>query len=123
MNKALEGTIKVTGKGVGYFKDPQDEDNDFEIGPESINTALNGDTVKVEPTDKEIYGRKQAKVVEIVERKKTHFVGTFDEGFVIPDDKRMYRDIFIAPENVAGAKSRDKVQVELLEWPDASKSP
>src|SRR4051812_16522137 len=99
MTKTLEGTIKVTGKGVGYFKDPNDLKSDFEIQPEAMNTALNGDTVKIEITDKEVYGRKQARVLEILERKKTFFVGTFDNGFVIPDDKRVYRDFFIAPES------------------------
>lgn len=120
MKQLLEGTIKVTGKGVGYFAVPETE-IDLEVQPENINTALNGDTVKIEPLAKEIYGRKQARVVEIISRRKTHFVGTFDKGFVIPDDKRMYRDI--AAEGVGGAKDGDKVFVELTEWTDASKSP
>lgn len=116
----LEGTIRVTGKGVGYFEDPQGGD-DFEIQPENLKAALNRDTVIVEPTGKEIYGRKQAKVVEILERHKTEFVGTFDDGFMIPDDKRMYRDIFV--EDPKGAKNGDKIQVHLTSWEDPSKSP
>ncbi|MBX4189657.1 ribonuclease R [Candidatus Parcubacteria bacterium] len=131
MNQTLEGVIRVTGKGVGYFKNPADENNDFEIQPENINMALNGDTVRVELLAQEIYNRKQAKVVEVVERKKTAFVGTLEVSdspeasgfFLVPDDKRMYRDIFV-PKNEAGdAKPGDKVQVELTEWPDPTKSP
>ncbi len=126
MKGELVGVIKVTGKGVGYFALP-DSDTDLEIQTESINTALNGDTVKLELLDKEIYGRKQAKVVEIISRKKTHFVGTFeDDGgkyFVIPDDKRMYRDLVIDKDNILNAKHGDKVVSEIIEWRDASKSP
>lgn len=124
MSKTLEGIIKVTGKGVGYFALPAQSgvpEIDLEIQPESINTALNGDTVKIEALDKEVYGRKQAKVIAIVRRKKTHFVGTFDKGFVVPDDKRMYRDIII--EKSEGAKDGDKVLAEIAKWDDSKKGP
>lgn len=124
--KMLEGTIRVTGKGVGYFENP-DSDVDFEIQPENIKTALNRDRVKIEPTGRELYGRKQARVVEIVERHKTEFVGTLEEDaagfFLVPDDKRMYRDIFIPKDKVRTGKSGDKAQVKITEWEDTSKSP
>ncbi len=124
--KILEGTLKVTGKGTGYFLLPEEE-QDLEIQPEHINTALNRDRVKVEILDKEIFGRKQAKVVEIIERDRTEFVGTLEEEdgklFLVPDDKRMYRDIFIPAENAKGAKAGEKVQVKLVEWTEPSKSP
>ncbi len=115
------GTVRVTGKGVGYFEAP-DGGTDFEIQPENINTALNRDTVRVEDLKSvSQYGRKQAKVVEIIERHKMEFVGTLDNDFVVPDDKRLYRDIHI--ENLKSAKDGDKVQVKIIEWTDASKSP
>jgi ribonuclease R len=123
MNKTLEGIIKVTGKGVGYFANPNDATSDFEIQEGNIGTALNGDTVKIEVLSHEVYNRKQAKVVEILERKKMNFVGLFDGSFVIPDDKKMYRDIAIDPKNTLGAKSGDKVQAKITSWLDASKSP
>jgi len=113
MNKILEGTIKVTGKGAGYFTNPADATNDFEVQPENIGTALNNDTVKVEVLEHEVYGRKQAKVTEIISRKRTTFVGMFDGAFVIPDDKKMYRAISIDSANKLGAKDGDKVQPNL----------
>ena len=122
----FEGTVHVTGKGVGYFPVP-DADEDFEIQPENLNAALNRDKVKVEPLQKEIFGRKQARVVEIRERHKTEFVGALEKAeegfFLVPDDKRMYRDIFVQKEKVKNAKEGDKVQVKIVEWPDPSKSP
>ncbi len=121
------GIIRVTGKGVGYFPIP-DSDEDFEIAPEQINTALNRDTVRIEDLKKKSpYDRKMAKVVEIVKRAKTEFVGTLEKSsegfFVIPDDKRFYRDIFVQADKVMNAKSGDKVQVRLGEWSDSAKSP
>lgn len=129
-NKIIEGTIHVTGKGIGYFPIPNADEN-FEIQTENINSALNRDRVKVEPVNKEIFGRKQARVVEIVERNKTEFVGTLEKHdsldgrgfFLVPDDKRMYRDIFVPIESAKNAVERNKVQVKITEWSDPSKSP
>lgn len=125
-SQILEGSIRVTGKGVGYFAVP-DADQDLEIQPENINTALNHDRVKVEKLGKKVYDREQARVVEIVERHKTEFVGTLekenDNFFLVPDDKRMYRDIFVPAEKIKGAEDGQKVQVKITEWGDPAKSP
>ncbi|MEX2013618.1 MAG: ribonuclease R [Parcubacteria group bacterium] len=122
----LEGIIRVTGKGVGYFPAPDDAP-DFEVQPDNLNAALNRDRVKVELLPKEILGRKQAKVVDIIERHKTEFVGTLEKAdtgfFLVPDDKRMYRDIFVPADATRKATEGDKVQVKIVEWPDPSKSP
>ena len=122
----FEGIVRVTGKGIGYFPIP-DADEDFEIQPENLNAALNRDKVRVESLQKEILGRKQARVIEIVERHKTEFVGTLEKTekgfFLVPDDKRMYRDIFVPFNSARGAFGGDKVQVKIIEWPVPSKSP
>jgi ribonuclease R len=134
-DKALEGKIKVTGKGVGYFPIAGTAES-FEIAPDFINCALNGDKVRIEPLGREVYGRKQARVVEVLERKRVEFVGTVDLHaeagmtdtgeayyFVVPDDKRMYRDIFVLVKDAEGANPGDKVQVRISEWTDPKKSP
>ncbi len=120
------GPIRVTGKGVGYFP-IRDTEEDYEIGPEDINSALNGDIVRIEPLGRESYGRKLARVAEVIERKKLDFVGTIEKSdnnfFLIPDNKRMYRDIFVSGDNANGAKEGDKAQVHITKWDDAKKSP
>ena len=122
----LEGMIRVTGKGVGYFSISEKEE-DLEIQPENLSAALNRDRVKVAPLGKEVFGRKQAKVLEIVERHKIEFVGTLEKDgenfFLVPDDKRMYRDIFVPLDFARGASDGDKVQVKIIDWSDPSKSP
>jgi ribonuclease R len=127
MKEKLTGTIKVTGKGVGYFPNPKDENDDFEIQPERMKTALSGDSVVVSPLGTEVYGRKQAEVLEIVERKKTAFVGTLEKSadgfYLIPDDKRMYKDIFVSNDKAMGGKDGDKVQVKIIEWTNEVKGP
>jgi len=125
-NNILEGIIRVTGKSVGYFSLP-DQDQDLEIQPENLSAALNRDRVRVELLGKKVLGREQARVIEIIERHKTEFVGTLEqtpEGFfLVPDDKKMYRDIFVPLDSTHGASDGDKVQVKIIEWSDPSKSP
>ncbi|MEX2010410.1 MAG: ribonuclease R [Parcubacteria group bacterium] len=123
----LTGKIRVTGKGVGYFPIP-DADEDYEIQPEHIKTALNGDEVKVVPLNRENYGRKLAEVIEIIKRKKIDFVGAVEDPgsdhiFIVPDDRRMYKDIYVARNDSMKAEEGDKVQVHITEWKDTTKSP
>lgn len=116
----------MTGKGVGYFVGPNGGE-DFEVQPENNKTALNRDRVKVELLGHEVYGRRQAKVIEIIERHKTEFVGTLEKDgqnfFLVPDDKRMYRDIYIPGEKAGKGEAGDKAQARITEWEDSSKSP
>ena len=125
-NKILEGAIRVTSKGVGYFP-IQDESEDYEIQPDNLNAALNHDRVKIALLGRTIFERKQAKVIDIVERHKTEFVGTLEKDgnlfFLVPDDKRMYRDILLSRDKILNAKEGDKLQAKITEWPDPSKSP
>ena len=125
-NKILEGAIRVTSKGVGYFPTP-DESEDYEIQPENLNAALNHDRVKITLLGRTIFERKQAKVIDIVERHKTEFVGMLEKDgdvfFLVPDDKRMYRDILLPRDKILNAKEGDKLQAKITEWPDPSKSP
>ena len=54
-------------------------------------------------------------------------VGTFEKdknfGFVVPDDKRIYQDIFIPKEEIKDAKNGYKVVVEMVRWPQKRRNP
>lgn len=126
----LEGDLRVSAKGVGYVSlDPSlgKKSEAVEIEPSDLNTGLPGDLVKIS-LDPAIPNRpRTGEVVEILERKKLEFVGVLEsEGgftYLVPDDKRVYKDFLIAPDKLAGAKAGDKVLVKLLEWRDAKKDP
>ncbi|MFZ3019907.1 MAG: ribonuclease R [Minisyncoccia bacterium] len=126
----LTGKIVATARGVGYFRRDEHPDGDLEIAPEKMKTAFHGDTVEIrELGTKSSWGKPQAEVVNILERRKEQFVGTMEEMkgkdffFVIPDDKRMYKDIFVSATNTLGAVNRDKVLVKITSWGDGTKAP
>jgi ribonuclease R len=121
------GKITATAKGVGYFE-IEGTDQDIEIAPFLMNTALHGDIVEIELLPEKKYDRVQGKVTKVVERAKMQYVGTLagksDEFFFLQaDDRRMYKDIFIHNSNSLGARRGDKVVVQIVSWKDPQKSP
>ncbi len=119
-NKTLTGPISINTKGVGFF-DIDDKDS-IEIQPQYVNRAFHGDTVEISLTGEKIKNRAQGKVTKIVKRAKTEFVGVVDQHdgktFVIPDDKRLYIDIFLSEKTKVSKGS--KVLVEIIDWDSAT---
>lgn len=116
----LSGNISINTKSVGFvnlLNEKTGLDEAFEIQTPNLNRAFHGDLVEIETTGEKIKNRSQAKVIKIVERARDEFVGTvtINEGksYVIPDDKRIYVDIFIDDKR---AKVGEKVLVKIEDW-------
>ena len=120
------GTVTVSGRGVGYFT-VEGFDDDIEIQTPLLKTALNNDEVEIKILPAQEGVRRQGEVVTLIKRAKTRFVGTLNQTkdffFLKPDDRRMYRDIFVHVSNSKGAKDGEKVLVEITGWKDPMKSP
>lgn len=121
----LKGIISISQKGTGYVT-TEVFDDDVEIGPSGLNTALHGDTVEIAVLPQKP-GRKKGEVVRIIRRAKTGFAGVLEKKdsvfFLRPDDTRMYADVLI-PENFLGqAKPGQKVFAEIVSWSDSRKPP
>lgn len=124
--KTLTGPIIVSGRGTGYFR-AEGFEEDIEIQEHNLRTALHGDEVEIAVLPKREGERQQGEVINILKRAKMKFVGTLDKTgdffFLKPDDRRMYRDIFIHASNAKGAKNGDKVYAEITGWRDPKKAP
>ncbi len=121
----VTGKISTIRKGMGFVADPTDEENDIVIENDKLNFALNGDTVEVEIISKK--PEKLGKVTKVLERARATFVGTVEERDgkkgIIPDDKKMYVDFMLSPDESVKVKAGDKVQVSLGDWSDPHKNP
>ena len=120
------GKIHVKTQGYGFLI-TEDKKNDIFISQKNMSTALHGDTVRV-ALFAHFKGKSQeARVVEVVKRARTNIVGIFQEGkfwgLVIPDENKIHRDIYIAPEYQMDAKNGQKVVAHLLEWKDERQNP
>ncbi|MGB0882711.1 MAG: ribonuclease R [Vicingaceae bacterium] len=122
----VEGKVDMTSRGAAYIVVDGSED-DIYINPRNTNTALNGDTVKVN-VFKSRHGKKtEGEIVEVVERAQTEFVGVIEKSanfsFVITDNTRMPVDIFISNDKLKNAQDGDKVIAKITEWPLDKKNP
>jgi exoribonuclease R len=104
-------------------------DMSFEIQPENLSGAFHGDIVETVSLGKKIRDRAQARVTRIISRAKNEFVGTIRKNdkisFLVPDDKRMYVDIFIPYSETENIPENSKVLAEITDWgnPSQKKNP
>ncbi|MBL9131026.1 MAG: ribonuclease R, partial [Verrucomicrobiaceae bacterium] len=130
----VPGVIQITRGGRGFVA--PDEPGIGEIGiPESgTDTAMHGDRVLVrlnirpQGLNKGAPGENTGKVVRVLERKRTQFVGTLQQSkqylFVKPDDPRLPGAVMVPPPRDVGRKAiiGDKVVVEITAW-DSPQTP
>ncbi|BFH65766.1 ribonuclease R [Paenibacillus azoreducens] len=119
----LRGRLQVHTKGFAFLLPEDKEHPDVYIGANDLMSAMNGDTVLIRITTRGPAGGKlEGEVVKIITRAVNQVVGVFQGheayGFVLPDDKRIVRDIFIPKESIGGAVDGDKVVVDIVSYPE-----
>lgn len=124
----VEGVISTTGKGFGFIEDPENTEKDIFIDVGNLNTALNGDIVKVKVRAEMSPKGRLGDVIEVISRNREMFVGTatLEKGaiIVVPDDKKMYTTFSIATSDAPkDVKSGDKVYLKMSPWNDPKKNP
>ena len=125
-SSVIQGKIQVKTQGFAFLLTPESEE-DIYIGPGNLGLALDGDTVKVQLFAAAKSRRREGRVVEIVERQRRYIVGVLNKGkhyyYLVPDDARIYRDIFVHESDLNGAKDGQKVAVEIDFWQDEWMNP
>ena len=121
------GLLVCNKKGFGFIK-VEDGSDDVFIPAKSMSNAFHNDTVRFEivSVDEE-RGKKEGKIVEILEHKIKNVVGTYVDcekfGFIKPDIKNITSDIFVTKRNSKRAKNDDKVIVEIQNYGNGKKGP
>ncbi|GKV69937.1 ribonuclease R [Sporosarcina sp. NCCP-2716] len=122
----VRGKFIGHAKGFGFVTPETEGMDDIFIPPTEVNSAMNGDIVLVRVSSSSHGDRREGSIIRIAERKTTKVVGTYQDnrgfGFVIPDDKKLPMDIFIAKGDNLGAIEGHKVVVEITEFPSDRKS-
>lgn len=116
----ITGVISLNGKGKGFIN-VEDIEDSFPVEAEDTGTALPGDTVEAE-TYMDFKGKLFAKVTNVIERKKTQFVGTvvYDEEFghflVNPDNTRLNIEIVIPKSDNYRVDDKVLVRIHMDTW-------
>lgn len=123
----LTGTFTGNARGFGFVT-VEGRDSDVFISEDYTMDALNGDTVKVKIINEASGGKRaEGMIVEVITRANTEIVGTFQKsknfGFVIPDNMKFSKDIFVSKERSKGAVTGHKVVVKLTSFGGKNKNP
>src|SRR6059036_3175151 len=124
----VTGTLHIHQAGYGFLISEKPGEPDIFIAAENTGTAMHGDRVvarisRDEP-DRRIKGRREGRVIRILERAHDTIVGTLQQSrnfyYVVPDDPRFVHDIYVRPERDqqpgTSANVGDKVVVRLEPW-------
>lgn len=122
----LTGTYVGNAKGFG-FVEVEDRAEDLFIPEEYTGNALHGDTVQVALLPGKAGRRQEGKILRVLKRAVTQVIGTYERsrtyGFMVPDNQKLTRDIFIPQEWSLGAMDGHKVIAEITDYGDERKNP
>ena len=120
------GIVDLTKTGDAYVVVSKDS-NDIFVRYSNLNTALNGDKVKVKllPEGRRSRTKKEGVVIKIIERSTEYFIGTIQikrkRAKLIPDSTKFYEDIEIPLDSLKNAKDEDKAIVKITSWGEKNK--
>jgi ribonuclease R len=125
-DSVLTGKVSGHRDGFGFFtpdvKPGEKPGKDFFISSHEMKRVIHGDiaeAILVDRTDRK--GRKEVKILDVVEPRKGGVVGRFvvdhHIAYVVPDDARIKMDILIKPDEKMGARHGQIVVVDVIQRP------
>ncbi|OYY92799.1 MAG: ribonuclease R [Hydrogenophilales bacterium 28-61-23] len=114
------GHVEGHQDGFGFFV-PDDKSGDMFIHEKEMRGVLHGDRVMVREHGVDRRGRKEGKIVEVLERVNKTLVGRLyrERGYqwVVAENRRISQDILIPDHADMGASNGQVVMTELVEQP------
>jgi ribonuclease R len=119
------GTVSINRAGTGFLM-REGHDVDIMIPPQLLGTSLDGDKVMAR-LGGNVGGRETATVIKVMERAPRNIVGVFTVArsfsYVVPDNPKIHRDIYVSPDRTKGARDGEKVVAKLVVWDDPYLNP
>lgn len=120
------GIFSGTQRGFGFVI-IEGEEEDIFIPENATKGALHNDKVMVIIKNEGRGKRKEGEILRVLERSTSTIVGTFEKsknyGFVIADNQKFGKDIFIPKEHTKGAVTGHKVVVKITDYGSQDRNP
>jgi ribonuclease R len=122
----VRGRVEAHPDGYGFLA-PDEGSGDLYLPPGEMKQVMHGDRVLAQPSGYDRRGRREARIVEVVERARSRIVGRLhiEHGvaFVSAADRRIQHNLLIEPGATAGAKSGQVVTAEIVVQPGRQTQP
>ena len=118
----IPGRVIGHRDGFGFLK-PDAGGDDLFLSPRNMRELFDGDRALVQEIGVDFKGRREGKVVEVLERNTHKLVGRFDGdngfGSIIPENQRITNQVMVIPDPSTGLKYENGqlVVVELIQQP------
>ncbi|HEY5851765.1 MAG TPA: ribonuclease R [Lysobacter sp.] len=122
----LPGVVIANPDGFGFLRLEGGGDDLF-LPPMEMRKAMHGDRVLASVTGVDRRGRREGAITRVLERRLNRLIGRFvlEAGisYVVPDDRRIQRNVQIPPDERLAAQNGQLVVCELLQAPDPQRPP
>ncbi len=126
------GRFRAIRSGAG-FVEPDEGGDDIFIPAHSIESAVNGDKVVARIERRRRGQRVEGTIIRVLERARERVVGVFHAagpedrpeafGFVVPNDTKLTRDVYVAAGSTRDARPNDIVVVAIADWGSGHRGP
>lgn len=116
----IKGRVIGHREGFGFLR-PEDGGDDLFLSQREMDALMHGDQVLVQPLRFDSKGRREARVVRLLESRDLEIVGRYfiENGvsYVVPDDSRVAQDILIPQGETLGARMGQVVVITITQRP------
>ncbi|MDF1630542.1 MAG: ribonuclease R [Alcanivoracaceae bacterium] len=121
----IAGRVQGHRDGFGFLVTDEKGAEDLFLSPRQMQQVLDGDRVLVSVEGRNRFGKKEARIVEIVERGTTDLVGVYQsEGgahFLTPQNRRLSREVVITQLNGLKPDPGDHIRTSIVQYPTQNK--
>ncbi|MBM7456932.1 ribonuclease R [Oceanisphaera litoralis] len=116
----IKGRVIGHREGFGFLR-PEDGGDDLFLSQREMDALMHGDHALVQPLRFDSRGRREARVVRLLESRDLEVVGRYfvENGvsYVVPDDSRIAQDILIPQGETMGARMGQVVVIAISQRP------
>lgn len=122
----IHGRVMGHPDGFGFLR-PDEGGDDLFLSPREMRRLWHGDRIVARVSGVDRRGRKEAAVVEVLERAFENVVGRIQieagVAILLPDNKRIAQQVLIAPDRLMNARHGQMVVAHITDHPEPWRQP